>query len=129
MIFLLGIFLGQIYKYKRTVISEIYRFELERRKYLNLDVGLGAIPIIADLNNDKQPELIIGSDSGLMYSFELDLEKAGSINWKPSPEYFKELKLPVGGNPVFVDLDNDGDLDLIVGSEAGTLYYFRNTGR
>ncbi len=26
------------------------------------------------------------------------------------------------------DLDNDGDLDLIIGSEAGTLYYFRNTG-
>jgi len=26
-------------------------------------------------------------------------------------------------------LDTDGDLDLIVGSEEGTLYYFRNTGR
>ena len=126
---LVGNFLGQLYKYERTGISKSSRFELERRKYLNLDVGLGAIPIIADLNNDQQPELIVGSDSGIMHSFQLDLEKAGSINWKPSPEYFKELKLPVGGNPVFVDLDNDGDLDLIVGSEAGTLYYFRNTGR
>ena len=89
----------------------------------------GAIPIIADLNNDQQPELIIGSDAGKIKSFQLDPENAGSINWKASPEYFKELKLPVGGNPVFVDLDNDGDLDLIIGSEAGTLYYFRNTGR
>ena len=93
-----------------------------------MDVGLGAIPIIADLNNDQQPELIVGSDSGAMLSFQLDLEKADSINWIASPEYFKEIRLPVGGNPVFVDLDNDGNLDLIVGSEAGTLYYFRNTG-
>ena len=27
------------------------------------------------------------------------------------------------------DLDNDGDLDLIIGSEEGTLHFFRNTGR
>ena len=126
---LVGNFLGQIYKYERTGISKGDRFQLDIRKYLNLDVGLGAIPIIADLNNDQQPELIIGSDAGKIKSFQLDPENAGSINWKASPEYFKELKLPVGGNPVFVDLDNDGDLDLIIGSEAGTLYYFRNTGR
>ena len=126
---LVGNFLGQLYKYQRTGINKGNRFQLEIRKYLNLDVGLGAIPIIADLNNDQQPELIIGSDSGKMKSFELDPDATGSINWKASPEYFKELKLPVGANPVFVDLDNDGDLDLIIGSEAGTLYYFRNTGR
>jgi len=49
--------------------------------------------------------------------------------WKPFEEYFKELRFPVGGNPVFADLDKDGDLDMIIGSEAGTLHYFRNEGQ
>ena len=126
---LVGNFLGQLYKYVGTKIGNGFRFRLERRKYFNLDVGLGSVPKIADLNNDQLPELIIGSDSGKIISFQPDPEKTGSISWKPNPDYFKELKLPVGGNPVFVDLDQDGDLDLIIGSEAGTLHYFRNTGR
>ena len=78
--------------------------------------------------SDQQSELIISSDSGIIKSFQLSSTNSGSINWEPTPGYFKELKLPLGANPAFVDLDNDGDLDLIVGSDAGTLYYFRNTG-
>jgi hypothetical protein len=107
----------------------VFRFILERRKYLDLDVGLGAVPVIADLNNDRQLEMIVGSDSGKIIIHRQNLENKNSIAWKTSENYFKELKLPVGGNPVFVDLDKDGDLDLIIGSELGTLHYFRNEGQ
>ena len=102
---------------------------LERRKYLDLDVGLGSVPVIADINNDQKLELIIGSDSGKIFSFQAVSEIQSSKVWKPSEEYFEGLKFPVGGNPVFSDLDKDGDLDMIIGSEAGTLHYFRNEGQ
>ena len=126
---LLGKFNGQLYKYIRKDIGKEFRFMLERRKYLDLDVGLGSVPVIADINNDQQSELIIGSDSGKIFSFQADSEIQSSKVWKPSEEYFEELKFPVGGNPVFSDLDKDGDLDMIIGSEAGTLHYFRNEGQ
>ena len=90
---------------------------------------MGSVPVIVDINNNQQLELIIGSDSGKVFSFEVDFDNQGSNSWKPSEDYFKELKFPVGGNPVFADMDKDGDLDLIVGSEEGTLHYFRNEGQ
>ncbi|MBS1256322.1 MAG: hypothetical protein MAG581_02138 [Deltaproteobacteria bacterium] len=123
---LLGNFNGQLYQYMSKVNGKEIRFRLERRKYFNLDVGMGSVPVIADINNDQQPELIIGSDSGNLFSFQANAENEGT--WEPTIEYFNELNLPIGGNPVFVDLDKDGDLDLIVGSEEGTLHYFRNAG-
>ncbi len=127
---LIGNFMGQLYQYLQTADSNGLRFKLERRKYLNLDVGLGAVPKITDLNNDKNLDLIIGSDSGKFFRLQADPENSSStVTWKSLKDYFKELELPVGGNPIFVDLDQDGDLDLMIGSEEGTLHYFRNTGR
>jgi len=126
---LLGKFNGQLYKYIRKDFGKEFRFMLERRKYLDLDVGLGSVPVVVDINNNQQSELIIGSDSGRIYSYQAVSENQGPNTWKPFDEYFKELKFPVGGNPVFADLDKDGDLDLIIGSEAGTLHYFRNEGQ
>ena len=71
----------------------------------------------------------VAISSAISASRITDSENQGSNAWKPFEQYFKELKFPVGGNPVFADLDKDGDMDLIIGSEAGTLHYFRNEGQ
>jgi hypothetical protein len=51
------------------------------------------------------------------------------MQWKLKGGYFDKLKLPVGGAPVFEDMDFDGDLDMVIGTENGTLEYYRNIGR
>ena len=124
-----GNFRGQLRKFDRIDKGDSFFFRLENRKYINLDVGIGSVPKITDINNDNLQEMIIGSDSGRLFSFRYDPENTVNLTWEPSNDLFLGLNLPTGGNPEFVDLDSDGDLDLIVGSEEGTLYYYRNTGQ
>jgi len=127
---LVGNFLGHIREYHQILNGDTPHFKLERRQFLNLDVGLGAVPRVADINNDSLPDLIIGSDRGRIVNFQPQQEKAvNAMNWKLKDGYFDKLDLPVGGSPVFEDMDFDGDLDMVIGTEKGTLVYFRNTGR
>jgi hypothetical protein len=127
---LVGNFLGHIREYHQILNGDTPHFKLERRQFLNLDVGLGAVPRVADINNDSLPDLIISSDRGRIVNFQPQQEKAvNAMNWKLKDGYFDKLDLPVGGSPVFEDMDFDGDLDMVIGTEKGTLVYFRNTGR
>ncbi len=127
---LIGNFLGQMRYYVQKPNGEIAHFQLHLRQFLNLDVGLGAVPKVTDLNNDRLPDLVVGSDRGLLVNFQpAEGEVVNAMNWKRKEGYFEKLDLPVGGSPVFVDLDSDGDLDMVIGTEQGRLHYYRNTGR
>ncbi len=95
---------------------------------------LGAFPRVVHWNDDELPDLIVGDAYGQVTLFLNEGEPgapdlaAGTLLEVGPPE--SKSVLSVGGiaTPVFVDWDEDGLRDLLVGAYDGRLHIFLNEG-
>ncbi|MDA0709231.1 MAG: FG-GAP-like repeat-containing protein, partial [bacterium] len=78
--------------------------------------GLSAPPVIADINSDGRPEIIVGSLGGLVYGL--------SAEGAPLPGFPVSMSGPIAASPLLTDLDGDGTLELVVFSTHGALQIF-----
>jgi len=102
--------------------------------------GVGGMvkPAFADLDADGDLDILTGSNYGGNGATFVYYENTGSVA-APSyaagiPSAFgmstNDMSTFVGGvlSPTFVDLDNDGDYDLVTGNQSGESIYYQNTG-
>lgn len=110
-----------------------------------IDLGGGAYPVIVDENADGLPDIIAGNygyrDSswyyqGFLYSsFRSSLTLFRNVGTLSNPAFEMidrdyanvTARNYVGAAPAFADLDNDGDLDMMLGKEDGTFAFYRNS--
>ena len=122
----MGEALGNIAFFRNTGTATEPNFTLEAENFLGIDVGSFSAPTFADIDNDGDFDLFVG-------------ETDGNINfWRNTgtatePAFTRETEnfiVGIGSEsaPAFVDIDNDGDLDLFVGEAEGNINFFRNTG-
>ncbi len=86
-------------------------------------------PYMADIDNDDDMDLFVGASDGNIYFYE----NTGNSN---APAFAAAVVNPFGlqdvgerSAPALIDLDNDNDLDVLVGNQQpGNLSYFENTG-
>ncbi|MEN9612219.1 MAG: hypothetical protein RLZZ628_3033, partial [Bacteroidota bacterium] len=130
--------------YKNISTNDLTQFELKTKNFLidgMVDLGTGAHPAFVDYNADGLMDLVVGNygrfqtDGGKdsrLYLFK-------NIGTRSAPQFqlmddnwlnFNNLSNIDVFNfaPTFGDLDQDGDMDLIVGSNDGGLYYVENKG-
>ncbi|MBK7949023.1 MAG: VCBS repeat-containing protein [Deltaproteobacteria bacterium] len=89
---------------------------------------MGALtrPALGDLDGDGDPDLLAGEQDG---SFDYLENLSGGLLLRTGASNPLASASPGSdGRPAFGDLDGDGDADVVVGADDGTLRYFANTG-
>ena len=94
---------------------------------VTLTRGRNATPALGDVDGDGDLDLFVGESSGALNFYE-NTGGAGMPEWTLVSDEFGDFDVGRRSLPVLHDLDADGDLDLLVGSESSGIHVFRNQG-
>jgi len=89
--------------------------------------GSNTVPALGDLDADGDLDLLVGESSGWLNYYENTGTRTRPRFTLVSDEY-AGLKAGRRSAPLLADLDGDGDLDLLVGSEMEGLTVYQNRG-
>jgi hypothetical protein len=102
-------------------------FEKQEGFFDGLAVGQNPVPDLADLDDDNDPDMVVGfSESGTVKIYI----NSGS---PASAEFLESNSFEIGdvglyAYPVFADLDDDEDHDLLVGRDEHGFVFYENIG-
>ncbi len=120
--------------------NDFPRFVLQNKDWLQNDMiehGTRAMPVIFDYDSDGLGDLILAHErtitNATTTASRLRLYRNTGTEENPEFELMDENWLNLEElmlrniYPAFGDLDNDGDMDMLLGENTGTVHYFENS--
>jgi PGF-pre-PGF domain-containing protein len=90
------------------------------------DMGQGATPALADLDDDDDYDLLVGNKTSATSAYE-NTGSASSPIWTARPSWNPPDVAGQAAKPALADLDDDGDCDLLIGTMDGVSLGYENT--
>jgi len=126
---------SRIYYFQNTGTPEIPSFELITDNYLPLETDTLDSKYLAfgDDDGDGDEDMLIGVMNGYLFRYENIAGQGNAMQFSTTPEAITTSNgttIDVGqyAAPQWVDLNEDGLLDLAVGEKNGNVNYFQNVG-
>jgi len=129
----------RLFYYENKGTATQPEYVLEDGDYLSFSQELTTSvlhPAFGDVDNDGDPDLMVGEQEGKLYYFENTGGAGQPCNFSMKTFPYSNIDINRKSKPYFADLDQDGLVDLIVGEERdntdpttgrlGGLNYFRN---
>jgi len=132
-----------VWHYENTAASGQHFFENPEFNFLQgdmIEVGEGSAPILFDANADGLMDMIVSNHDYYQTGMPDDPSQLAlyvNTGTAQQPEFTLRTRdynqlVGVAGlgqslYPTFGDLNDDGDLDMIIGNEEGNLFFYENT--
>ncbi len=127
---LFSIFRSKLALFRNTGTKTNPQFTLITKDFADVaSLGLLSVyPAFADLNGDGNKDMILGNADGSLLFYINTALKDQPANFVLNQTNYQKINVGLYSTPQLIDIDGDSLVDLVVGNQKGTIYYYRNTG-
>ncbi len=127
-----GSYRPQLALLENTGTSEAPEYTLVDNDFAELSAlsgnALNFHPTFGDIDGDGDEDMLIGTSDGRIFHFVNTALPGGSANYAFVTADFQNIDIGTFAAPQLADVDNDGKLDLLIGSRNGKIHYLHNDG-
>lgn len=128
----IGNYDGQLAYYQNTGTATQPEFTLINDDYINIsNLNLNNItPTFGDIDDDGDEDMIIGDATGVVHLFTNNGGAGNPANLILTNPGYQNISAQQGqfSTPFLFDVDDDEDLDIILGERSGNLNFYENQG-